>query len=176
MPSHDSGSVPSCSPAAPSLSSHHFSPLSSLPCGARHPIGALDRRTRALMGVIGLGLLALLITASRLAPSAQGHGTHQQLGLPPCTFLSLFGHRCPACGMTTAWAHVVRGELRAALVANVGGALLAIAAGCAVPWLLLAAIGGRWWPIAPREGPLAWAAGGFVALTLLDWLTRGGLF
>ena len=34
-------------------------------------------------------------------------GTHQQLGLPPCNFVTLTGYPCPACGMTTSFALLV---------------------------------------------------------------------
>lgn len=74
----------------------------------------------------GLFVIALLVTASRLSPSPDGLGTHQQLGLPPCTSVVMFGSRCPACGMTTSWAHMMRGDLPAAFQANVGGLMLAI--------------------------------------------------
>ena len=50
-------------------------------------------------------------------------GTHQQLGLPPCTVLDWFGIRCPSCGMTTSWAHMVRGQVLAAARANAGAHL-----------------------------------------------------
>ena len=71
-------------------------------------------------------LVVLLIVASRLEPNASGLGTHQQLGLPPCTMRVLMGMRCPACGMTTSWAHFVRGEWLNSVLVNVGGFLLAL--------------------------------------------------
>lgn len=36
-----------------------------------------------------------------LEPSRDGVGTHQQLGLPPCGFLTMTGYPCPSCGLTT---------------------------------------------------------------------------
>ena len=83
-----------------------------------------------------VGLLGLLAIAAMLKPSPLGHGTHQQLGLPPCTFWVLFGRPCPTCGMTTAWAHLVRGQWVDACRANLGGALLGLLAMVAAPWLL----------------------------------------
>ena len=70
-----------------------------------------------------------------LVPDPRGLGTHQQLGLPPCTFRVLFGRPCPACGMTTAWANVLRGRLPPALRANVTGTLLCGLDLAAVGWL-----------------------------------------
>jgi hypothetical protein len=67
--------------------------------------------------------LAVTIIAFRLAPDPQGHGTHQQLGLPPCTSVIAFDRPCPACGMTTSWAHTVRGQFVGAFIANPLGSL-----------------------------------------------------
>lgn len=53
--------------------------------------------------------------AAILRPSAEGMGTHQQLGLPPCTFLWMTGFPCPFCGMTTSWAHAAHGDVIASL-------------------------------------------------------------
>lgn len=88
---------------------------------------------RILAILSGLLLLGLLITARMLAPNEAGYGTHQQLGLPPCTSVGLFGVRCPACGMTTSWALATRGAWGAAAEANVGGLMLAIIAMACVP-------------------------------------------
>ncbi len=78
----------------------------------------------------GLGLLALLGTARYLTPAQSGLGTHEQLGLPPCTAILLWGKPCPTCGMTTSWAWAMRGNLVEAARANVGGLMLvAIAIG-----------------------------------------------
>jgi hypothetical protein len=74
----------------------------------------------ALIPLAGLG------TARCLEPNSSGLGTHQQLGLPPCSMQLLFGIRCPGCGMTTSWAYFARGELRASAEANLAGFLLAI--------------------------------------------------
>lgn len=74
----------------------------------------------------GLLVVALLIVAGCLEPSPSGYGTHQALGLPPCTSILLFNSPCPACGMTTSWAWLIRGNLAAAAQANIGGLLLAL--------------------------------------------------
>lgn len=84
----------------------------------------------------------------------------------------LFGVPCPSCGMTTSWAHVMHGDLSAALGANVGGTLLAGLAAAATPWLLISAAANRWWAAAPRDRWLALLAGMVVAVTMVDWLWR----
>lgn len=76
-------------------------------------------------------LLAVLIVASRLTPSTDGHGTHTQLGLPACGWYMMTGHACPTCGMTTAFAHMTDGRVWTAFVTQPIGALLAIAASVA---------------------------------------------
>lgn len=77
------------------------------------------------MGLMSLPLV-LLVTAGQLEPSPNGMGTHQQLGLPPCTMRMLAGIRCPGCGMTTSWSHFMHGQWRESQAANLGGFLLAI--------------------------------------------------
>jgi hypothetical protein len=65
------------------------------------------------------GCCAFVIGASRwLTPSPTGVGTHTQLGLPPCGFLLLFDVPCPACGLTTAFAHLAHLQLAASLRAH----------------------------------------------------------
>jgi Protein of unknown function (DUF2752) len=114
----------------------------------------------------------LLSTAALLRPDPRGLGTHQQVGLPPCTFRFLFGWPCPTCGMTTAWAHAVRGEPIAALRANAGGTLLAALAAASVPWLATSAACGRWLGWAPRSLTVAWIGSAILLVTLIDWIIR----
>lgn len=53
----------------------------------------------------------IFILSFRLIPSSEGHGTHRQLGLPACGFLTVTGYPCPSCGITTSFSHFVRGDL-----------------------------------------------------------------
>lgn len=129
-------------------------------------------RNRLLVAVVGLVLLAPLLTATRLQPSPRGLGTHQQLGLPPCTIRALFGMRCPSCGMTTSWAYAVRGQLWASAKTNVGGALLAVLTMAAVPWWLASAVRGTWLTPFPSDNTLACGAVVVVLVTLADWAWR----
>ena len=121
---------------------------------------------------MALGLLALLSVAAFLEPDPRGLGTHQQFGLPPCTFRFLFGRPCPTCGMTTSWAHLVRGQPIGALGANVGGALLATLAVVSVPWLAASAARGRWLGWAPNSIVMAWVGLAILLVTLIDWGIR----
>ncbi len=122
--------------------------------------------------MLALALTVPLAVACLLEPNPQNRGTHEQLGLPPCSMVVLFGHRCPACGMTTAWAHLVRGHWIGAFRANVGGALLGILDLVAVPWLLACAACARWLGWTPNTAALAWALGTVMLVTLVDWAVR----
>ncbi|QDU31302.1 hypothetical protein ETAA8_64550 [Anatilimnocola aggregata] len=127
---------------------------------------------RALLLVVGLALGCLLVTAALLPPSEYGMGTHQQLGLPPCSFVMWFDLRCPACGMTTSWAHLMRGQIIRSAVANTGGCLLGIFAALSTPWLLASAIRGRWLfgPLSPEV--TLWVFGSIFLVTLVQWAWR----
>ena len=122
--------------------------------------------------MLAVVLLCPLVVAGILKPDRRGHGTHRQLGLPPCTVVVLFGQRCPTCGMTTAWSHLVRGQVLEAFRANVGGAILALVDLAAVPWLLWSAIRGRWLGWVPNGNVLAAGMAAILAVTLIDWAVR----
>ncbi|OWU65175.1 MAG: hypothetical protein CBB60_006020 [Armatimonadetes bacterium Cent15-Ar3] len=47
------------------------------------------------LGVTSVGLY--------LSADKHLHGTHQQLGLPPCPSVLMFNRPCPGCGLTTSW-------------------------------------------------------------------------
>ncbi len=127
---------------------------------------------RLVVAGVGLGALVLLLTASRLAPDPRGFGTHEQLGLTPCSFYRWTGRECPTCGATTAWAHVLNGEWSAALRTNLAGTLLCLAALVSVPWLLLSASVGRWLVARPTLRVLLVAGSGLIAIAVFDWAQR----
>jgi hypothetical protein len=129
-------------------------------------------RQRLWAALVGGGILCLLGVAAMLSPNQRGYRTHEQLGLPPCSFYALFGRRCPTCGSTTAFARLVRGDWSGALRANVGGAILGAIAAVASPWLLLSAARGRWFGPAPTGAMAAWGAGAILVIMLVDWVVR----
>jgi hypothetical protein len=133
---------------------------------------ALVGRQRLWAALIGGGMLCLLGVAAMLSPNERGFRTHEQLGLPPCSFYALFGRRCPTCGSTTAFARLVRGDCSGALRANVGGAMLGAIAAVAGPWLLLSAAYGRWFGPRPTGAMAACVAGVILAIMLVDWVVR----
>ncbi len=138
----------------------------------RLPEAALTGQSRRWAALLGLGLLAPLVVACLLDPDPRGRGTHEQLGFPPCSFVFLFGVPCPTCGMTTSWAHLVRGHVLDALRANAGGTLLAALDLAASAWLLASAARRRW--LVRPPGALAGAAiaGVVLFVTLVDWALR----
>ena len=139
--------------------------------------GITDRRPLRWFQRIGLAalaaaLVAVLVTARTLSPDDRGHGTHEQLGLPPCTFYLIFRRPCPACGMTTSWAWLLRGNVVRAMAANAGGALLAMLSIAAAPWMLISAIRGRWFVGLPGDWTFAGIALAVSAVTAGQWIWR----
>lgn len=99
-----------------------------------------------------------------LSPSPDGHGTHRQLGLPPCPSVLLFGRLCPGCGLTTSFALSVRGDFATAFQANLFGPIGYIAF-TLTSW----ACGYGWWTrqrFNTDSKPAQWAMGVFLAAYL----------
>ena len=95
------------------------------------PILPASGRLTAL--VIAGAALAVLVIGLLLSPSPTGMGTHKALGLQPCQFLATSGLPCPTCGMTTSFAHFVRGEWLRSFYVQPMGFLGALATG-AIFW------------------------------------------
>lgn len=125
-----------------------------------------------MAALLGFGLLAALAAASQLRADPRGWGTHEQLGLPGCTFLSVVGKRCPACGMTTAWAHLTQGRPADALRAHATGTLLAVAAVVVAVLALATAARGSWLAWLPGEKLISALALIGSGLILLEWIYR----
>ncbi len=127
---------------------------------------------RVYAAIVGLLCLALLITGASLAASEAGHGTHTQLGLPPCAFAATLGKPCATCGMTTAVTEASSGNLARAFVVQPFGAGIALAAATAF-WMSLyvAATGSRVWKLAVpllRPRPMLTITG----LLLVSWVYK----
>jgi Protein of unknown function (DUF2752) len=95
--------------------------------------------------------------------------THRQLGLPPCTFKDMVGVPCPSCGMTSSFAHLVRGDLKNSLRANAVGTLLALTGALAIPWLALCGLTGRPYLMATLERGMLGIAVMFLTFLFLRW-------
>ncbi|MFV2066124.1 MAG: DUF2752 domain-containing protein [Pirellulales bacterium] len=132
----------------------------------------LARAERGLLLGLAIVVLSLLMVAWRLEPDRRGFGTHEQLGLPPCAMRRLLGIRCPSCGMTTSWVHLVHGRFRHAVASNAGGALLGVMGIFGLPWLCMSAATGHYAWIRPTA-PVVLALSAMVLVTTVtDWLTR----
>lgn len=132
----------------------------------------LSLQRRLVAAGLAVVLIVPMVVAATLQPDRRGFGTHQQLGLPPCTIYAVCGFRCPTCGGTTAWANLVRGRGRDALAANVGATLLGLVDLAGAAWLLLSAIRGRWFLGLPSAFCLAWVMIAVTVVTLIDWVVR----
>jgi hypothetical protein len=123
---------------------------------------------------LALGLVAVFVVAWRIVPysddgSAYRMATHQQLGLPPCSFADKTGLPCPACGMTTSFSLLVRGDVVNSLRANWVGTLLAAFCMVFIPWAAVGVIRGRPPFVRSLENGLIVVVTGLLALMLLRW-------
>jgi hypothetical protein len=151
----------------------HFPPNSQSTISNPEPLGfPLDRRGRALLSVLSLGLIAGFCLAATLQPDSRGYGTHRQLGLPPCTVRLLFGIPCPSCGMTTSFASLMRGQLDQSFRANPAGLLLGLACAALVPWCWLSVFYARLCWIQRPVPAAVWLLGSISAVALIQWLVR----
>ncbi len=92
-----------------------------------------------------LPALAVLVTAAFLTPNPVGHGTHTQLGLPPCGFYVFTGIPCPGCGLTTCFSYMMRLDVVGAAYANPFGIMLWLTTVAVVPVATLGLV--RGWPV-----------------------------
>ena len=75
--------------------------------------------------VVALGLAWPVVALSAwLRPDARGFGTHQQLGLPPCSFEAVTRVPCPGCGLTTSFTSMAHLHVLDAFRAHLMGPLL----------------------------------------------------
>ena len=128
---------------------------------------------RCALVLIAVFLIGIFAIALALDPYQGGQawtmGTHQQLGLPPCTFYKLTGKPCPSCGMTTSFALLVRGDVWNSLRANAAGTFLALCCLAVIPWGLVCAWRGRVYGITAIEPVLTRLVVLFLILMLVRW-------
>lgn len=147
---------------------------------ARHRLGRwinfvpLQQRVVGRLYAAGVAAAAGIVLglAAGLAPGTRDLGTHRQLGLPPCGFVTVTGLPCPTCGMTTAFAHTVRGQFGAAIRCQAAGFLSAIATACAGVVATLAVLTGRrpavnWYRVNPTR--FVWW---LVGLLVASWAVK----
>ncbi len=119
-----------------------------------------------------IAVTAAFVLAMRLDPDGRGYGTHQQLGLPPCTFQFLWQIPCPSCGGTTAFSFFVRGQWSSAASANIGAFFLAIVSALSIPWCAVSVWQGRSWKLRDPFWISLLLMITFVGLTVIQWIVR----
>lgn len=128
--------------------------------------------SRILWTSLALGCLSVLVVAAFLVPDARGYGTHTQLGLPPCGFLTWTGAPCPGCGLTTSFALGIRGRWASAFDANPLGLALFLLTCLGIPFGLAGAF--RGWSLEAAVDRFAlhrWALA-MAACAAVLWVAR----
>jgi hypothetical protein len=133
---------------------------------------------RAVLLAIGVTLAGVFGVAVYLDPynpdgSPRTMATHTRLGMPPCNFVAVTdGKPCPSCGMTTSFALLVRGDVRASLRANWVGSLLAVTWAGLLVWSVASAVAARPLFVPDGRGELLVTAvvGVFLALMIARWV------
>lgn len=130
-------------------------------------------RLVSLVLVLGIGTVFAL--SALLVPAADGHGTHLQLGLGPCTFLTLTGFPCPMCGATTSFTLMAHLRPIAAFVNQPFAAMLFLLSSGVLGVSVAEVVDprARWtrvldW-LEPRE---TWLAAGFLGCMALSWIYK----
>lgn len=130
---------------------------------------------RLISLAITLGAGAVLATAIWLEPSQAGHGTHTQLGLNSCSFLTYSGLPCPMCGATTSFALMAAlRPITAVLNQPFASLLFVMTVGAfGVSTAELVQPRRRWTRILDRIEPVEhWLAGAFLGLMGASWLWK----
>ena len=90
------------------------------------------RMRRVLAALVTVGAMSVLSLAAWLEPAGPGLGTHEQLSLPACGWITLMDLPCPTCGMTTSFAHAANGDFLTSFATQPLGFFLAVATAMAV--------------------------------------------
>ncbi|MDI9586275.1 MAG: DUF2752 domain-containing protein [Acidobacteriota bacterium] len=121
---------------------------------------------RIVSGMVSVVCFAMIALAFVLVPDPSGVGTHQQMMAPPCWLHLFTGLPCPFCGMTTAFAHLARGQVARAFACHCLGP-----AACVFVWAV--GIVGLWGLVTGRSYPLRLLAS-YSAQKLLLAVVMGG--
>ena len=102
----------------------------------------------AILLVLTVPWIVVFMVAIGLNPyeengAARKLGTHQQLGLPECTFKSMVGVPCPSCGMTTSFSLMMHADVWNSMKANFAGTALVSFGLLFIPWAFASAFLGR---------------------------------
>lgn len=89
---------------------------------------AASRGERITAGALSLGCLAVLSVGAALTPAREGHGTHEQLGMPACAWAEALNTPCLTCGMTTSFSYAGDGAFIESFLTQPMGFILVLAA------------------------------------------------
>jgi hypothetical protein len=122
-------------------------------------------------GLSGLPWGAWCVSAQDDAPVVEPlrMETHRKLGLQPCTFKEITGLPCPSCGMTTSFAHLVRGDVWNSLRANAVGTVLASFCLLLIPWSAASVLKGRTLFVVSLDRAVMCVVITLMTLMLLRW-------
>lgn len=81
-------------------------------------------KVRLRGGLLAVVCFGAVVFCWVLVPRSGGFGTHEQIGLPSCSFLVQTGYPCPSCGLTTSVVSMAHGRLWRAFEAHPFGVLL----------------------------------------------------
>jgi hypothetical protein len=95
--------------------------------------------------------------------------THRQLGLPECTFKTLYNKPCPSCGLTTSFSLLLHGDVLSSIQANSVGTLLACFLLLVLAWAFVSLGRNRLIWIRSLERALTWTVAVFLVLLLVRW-------
>ncbi len=85
------------------------------------------RVNRVLHAIAGLIMVTWLGVCAVMQPDPSSTGTHRQLGLPGCIISRVSGiERCPSCGLTTSFSHLMRGDVKRAQSVHSAGLIVFI--------------------------------------------------
>jgi hypothetical protein len=149
-------------------------PLATEPVPIEAPPGRWWHRSagpleRIALIAMALGGALLLYLSWRMEPDPRGFGTHEQLGLAPCSFRTYAGIPCLSCGMTTAFSLMMRLRWIDAIVVQPAGAMIFVSILAFIPLALWASIRGRSLLHALDRLPLAFFAAPYPIVLLGAW-------
>lgn len=147
-------------------------PLPSMSDSSPQSRRALTRTQRLLTVLLGAGIVVVFGIAGWLKPDLRGFGTHQQLGMPPCTFRTLTGVNCPHCGLTTSFSWFVRGQFDNSMKANPAGLILASASVVILIWSIVVSIRGTFVITHEPGRDMLIGFGIWVLVSVLVWCFR----
>jgi len=139
------------------------------PAWDQRPPPLADHYERSVWGVILFICITLLVLASLIDPDRRGHGTHEQLGLPPCGIAEVYDRPCPSCGYTTTFAYSVRFQWLRAIINQPFAFIVFLFTVAGIPTALRVIVKG--WSIlyASQTWPWTRIVLGGIALWLAAW-------